>query len=92
MPMYDTHMLLLSSCSVRARPQSLVMSLSALRLRIVIAYIHHPKRSKMVEPSMDDKEEDKKQCHIFINNALNVRSSKSVVTLWLEARVQYSQM
>lgn len=48
------------------------MSLSALRLRIVITYLHYPKHSRGLEPSMDDKEDDKRQCHIYITNALTV--------------------
>lgn len=54
-------------------PQSLVMSLSALRLRIVITYLHCSKHSEGLEPSIDDKEEDKRQCELYIANALTVR-------------------
>lgn len=56
------------------RPQSLVMSLSALRLRIVITYLHCTNRSKGLEPSMDDKDEDKRQCELYLSNALTVRT------------------
>lgn len=49
------------------------MSLSALRLRIVITYLHCPKHSKGLEPSLDDKDEDKRQCELYISNALTVR-------------------
>lgn len=54
-------------------PQSLVMNLSALRIRIVITYLHCPKHSQGLEPSMDDKALDKEQCQLYITNALKVR-------------------
>lgn len=49
------------------------MNLSALRIRIVITYLHCPKHSQGLEPSMDDKEADKRQCEFYISNALKVR-------------------
>ena len=52
--------------------QSLVMNLSALRIRIVITYLHCPKHSRGLEPSIDDKADDKRQCEFFICNALKV--------------------
>lgn len=52
------------------------MSLSALRLRIVITYLHSPKHSKGLETSMSDKEGDKRQCQLYISNALKVRSEE----------------
>lgn len=49
------------------------MNLSALRIRIVITYLHCPKHSQGLEPSMDDKALDKEQCQLYITNALKVR-------------------
>lgn len=63
-------------------PQSLVMSLSALRLRIVITYLHYPKHSKGLEPSMDDKEDDKRQCLFYITTALAVRSKERHISFY----------
>lgn len=64
-------------------PQSLVMSLSALRLRIVITYL----QSQGLEPSMDDKEQDKRQCHIFITNALTVGRKEEHVYTYLRCNI-----
>lgn len=50
------------------------MNLSALRIRIVITYLHCPEHSEGQEPSMDDKEEDKRQCELYVANALKVGS------------------
>eukprot|EP00903_Cladosiphon_okamuranus_P021042 g19334.t1 len=72
--------------SVCNNERSLVLSLSALRLRVVIAYIHHSKHSQGMEPSMDDKEQDKKQCHIYITNALNQAPLKALCRKFLAAR------
>lgn len=58
--------------------QSLAMSLSALRIRIVITYLHSPKHSLGLEPSADDKEVNKRQCELYITNALQVKSPVSV--------------
>lgn len=52
------------------------MSLRALRLRIIITYLHYPKHSKGLEPSMDDKEGDKRQCYMIITNTLTVRGEE----------------
>lgn len=50
------------------------MSLSALRLRVVITYLHSPTHSAGLEPSMEDKEENKRQCELYVTNALKVQS------------------
>jgi len=50
------------------------MNLSALRIRIVITYLHFPEHSEGLEPSMEDKEDDKRQCELYVANALKVRT------------------
>lgn len=49
------------------------MSLSALRIRIVITYLNPPRHSKGLDSSMEEKQDDKYQCELYIQNALKVR-------------------
>lgn len=65
------------------------MSLSALRLRVVITYLHSPKHSKGLEPSMDEREQDKRQCQLYITNALRVRSGEENLFRKLQSRAAH---
>ncbi|CAM9167392.1 unnamed protein product, partial [Hapterophycus canaliculatus] len=71
---------------VYTNERSLVMNLSALRLRIVITYLHCPKHCKGEEPSMDDKAADKKQCELYISNALKQGALETLCRKFLESR------
>eukprot|EP00752_Nemacystus_decipiens_P005427 g4919.t1 len=86
----DAHTTLLqaeeAAKKVYTNERSLVMSLSALRLRIVITYLHCPKHSKGIEPSMDDKDEDKRQCELYISNALKEGPLESLCRRFLASR------
>eukprot|EP00752_Nemacystus_decipiens_P012746 g11287.t1 len=66
--------------------RSLVMSLSALRLRIVITYLLHRPMDSKGEPGMDDKKEDKEQCELYISNALKQGLLVSLCRKFLESR------
>ncbi|CAN0197450.1 unnamed protein product [Scytosiphon promiscuus] len=71
---------------VYTNERSLVMNLSALRLRIVITYLHCPKHSQGLEPSMDDKAADKAQCELYISNALKQGALETLCRKFLESR------
>ncbi|CAN0135233.1 unnamed protein product [Pylaiella littoralis] len=55
---------------VYTNQKSLVLNFSALRIRIVITYLHCPKLSRGVEPTLEDRANDKEQCEMYIKNAL----------------------
>ncbi|CAM9617024.1 unnamed protein product, partial [Ectocarpus fasciculatus] len=71
---------------VYTNEKSLVMNLSALRIRIVITYLHCPKHSQGLEPSMDDKALDKEQCQLYITNALKQGTLESLCRSFLSSR------
>eukprot|EP00752_Nemacystus_decipiens_P005433 g4924.t1 len=71
---------------VYTNERSLVMSLSALRLRIVITYLHCPKHSKGLQTSLDDKHEDKRQCELYVSNALKQGPLETLCQRFLQSR------
>ncbi|CAM9291741.1 unnamed protein product [Ectocarpus sp. 4 AP-2014] len=71
---------------VYTNEKSLVMNLSALRIRIVITYLHCPKHSQGLEPSMDDKALDKEQCQLYITNALKQVTLETLCRSYLSSR------
>lgn len=58
------------------RMQCLVLNLSALRVRIVITYLHCEKHSKGIATSCDDRAADKAQCQMYISNSLKVLTAR----------------
>ncbi|CAM9486408.1 unnamed protein product [Scytosiphon promiscuus] len=60
----------LAAREVYTNDQSLALSLSALRIRIVITYLNPPRHSAGLDPSSEEKQEDKYQCELYIQNAL----------------------
>lgn len=52
--------------------QSLVLNLSAWRIRVIIAYLHVVGPGVGPDPGVVDKSGDKNQCQLFIGNALKV--------------------
>ncbi|CBJ31183.1 Hypothetical leucine rich repeat protein [Ectocarpus siliculosus] len=71
---------------VYTNEKSLVMNLSALRIRIVITYLHCPKHSQGQETSMNDKALDKEQCQLYITNALKQGTLETLCRSFLSSR------
>eukprot|EP00903_Cladosiphon_okamuranus_P015921 g14706.t1 len=76
---------------VYTNERSLVLSLSALRLRVVITYLHSPKYSKGLQTSMDDKDDDKRQCELYISNALKQGPLERMCRKFLESRDSHNR-